>query len=150
VFDRDGTIRFTKKLPDFGSAYHKATVEIVGGQYAALALSQAGWSIISLRTGEEIFSSANPVPSNPSLVTTSNSVSADGNLLFIANGNFGFQVFELKNGNASDITRIGFAPFDALKVGNEFYSANHVAFRGNHLFVASGVGGVNIYTFMHN
>jgi hypothetical protein len=149
VFNSDASVRFSKMIPDFRSAYHKATVEIVDGRYAALALSEAGCIIISLQDGETVFSCSNPAPSDPELLTNTNSVSTDGNLLFTANGNFGFRVFELKNGDFSNAALIGCAPFEQLKVGNDHYSANHVAFKGNHLFVASGVGGVNIYTFVH-
>ena len=75
-----------------------------------------------------------------------NSASADGNLLFTANGNYGFRIFRI-TGNFSSVTRVGYVSFTELTAGDEYYSANHIIFKGNVLFVASGVRGVNIYTF---
>jgi len=43
---------------------------------------------------------------------------------------------------------IGYFPFENLKVGDVPYSANHIDYKNNYLFVASGVGGVNIY-YLH-
>ncbi len=146
VFDLDGTVQYTLKIPDFGSDYHKATVEIVHGTYAALGLSEAGCKVLDLQSGKFVAEEDNPVASGVGIATNCNSVSADGNLLFTANGNFGFQVYRSTNGSFSDLERVGFVPFDQLQSGDDYYSANHISFRGNHLFVASGVGGVNIYT----
>lgn len=146
VFDLDGTLRYIRTIPDFLSDYHKATIEVVRGTYAALGLSEAGCKVLDLQTGTFVVEQANPVIGSGDIKTDCNSVSTDGNLLFTANGNFGFQIYLMKGGSILELERVGFVPFDELKSGNEYYSANHVAFKGTHLFVASGVGGVNIYT----
>ncbi len=103
--------------------------------------------IIYFATVPYLWQADNPAGNDPAIKTNTNSVSADGNLLFTANGNYGFRIFRIKNGNFSETELVGFVPFDELKAGEEYYSANHVTFRGNTLFVASGVGGVNVYTF---
>jgi hypothetical protein len=104
--------------------------------------------VLDLQDGSFVWETGNPTTGNPAILTNTNSVSADNNLLFTANGRFGFQIFRIKDKKFTSVERVGFVPFDELKAGKEYYCANHVAFKGNHLFVASGAGGVNVYTFV--
>ncbi|MBF0432401.1 MAG: hypothetical protein HQK83_14040 [Fibrobacteria bacterium] len=128
---------------NFGSDYHKATLEINGGQTALLGLSEAGTRIISLPDGDELYQNPNPVITS-SLKANTNSVSSDANLLFTANGNYGFRVYKISSSDFSMTEYVGYYPFEGLTEGGENYSANHVEYQANHLFVAAGVGGVII------
>jgi hypothetical protein len=132
------------EIDSFGSDYHKATVEIYAGQTALCGLSASGCTIIDLNTSMTLFSIANPAITAP-LLSTTNSVSADANLLFTANGNYGFRVFRIRNSNFSQTELVGYYPFETMHKNGIPYSANHIEFKSNYLFVASGVGGVNIY-----
>ena len=83
---------------------------------------------------------------NPLHVT--NSVSSDGNLLFTANGEYGFRVLDV-DGNKTDsnfATVAGYYPYNGVTNSNGVnYSANHVVYKSGNLLVASGVGGVQIF-----
>jgi hypothetical protein len=142
--DDNGTLTRQISLPDFGSDYHKATIEVYGGQLGLFGLSAAGCKVIDLKSGATLFSAANPLATLPLLPNT-NSVSSDANLLFTANGNYGFRVFRIKSADFAQTHLVGYYPFSGLVEAGENYSANHVEFKANYLFVASGVGGVNVY-----
>jgi hypothetical protein len=143
-------------IPGFGSDYHKATIEVWDGTHALLGMSEAGWGVIDLRgNGDFLYEETNPdgemceLGGGPLLCNT-NSVSTDGNLLFTANGQYGFRVFSPKNKNQfDDYELIGYynKDFDSSTVPlEEKYSANHVELKANYLFVASGPQGVYIYS----
>ena len=136
----------TKKtdVGDFGSDYHKATIEMFSGQSALLGLSEAGAMVLDLAGPTVLFQK-----DNPSVISTlkpnTNSVSSDANLLFTANGNYGFRVFKIEGANFANTKLIGYVPFEGLTTDGINYSANHVEYKANYLFVASGVGGINVY-----
>jgi hypothetical protein len=140
------------EIPDFESPYHKSTIEMYGNNFALLGLSEAGMKVLDIKDNEEdseyVFQLENPVADYTDKTNT-NSVTTDANYIFSANGEYGFRVLRVldnMNGkNAAFAEVIGYFPFEGLTVGDEPYSANHIDFKSNHLFVASGVGGVNIY-----
>lgn len=88
--------------------------------------------------------------------TATNSASHHKDLVFTANGEAGFRVFQtteaLKRDNppASDwLSLIGFVPFDeTLQDSGDYWSANHVEFSNDTLFVAAGLGGVVVYALV--
>jgi hypothetical protein len=104
--------------------------------------------VLSLATGNVLGHVPLPDPADlgldPSVVVT-NSVSAEGNLLFISNGEAGVYVaqsdipFEQDWGETLHaITVLGKLRFNALQ------SVNHVAYKDGVLFVASGLGGLKV------
>ena len=138
-------------IEGFGSDYHRATIEVYEGTTALLGLSKAGWMAMDLRSAPEtVYSFPNPKCDDSHGGCPTNGVSTDGNLVFTANGGYGFRVFRPQTkGN-----------FDALEVAGRYdvhndptfewrkggHSANHVEMKGRHLFVASGSLGTFVYT----
>jgi hypothetical protein len=132
-------------VPDFGSDYHKATIEVFEGTTALLALSEAGFKVMDLTDGTIIYEAANPDMADGLPYT--NSVSSDSDLIFSANGEWGFRVFSVQNKQFNATTVAGYYPFEGLTdAEDKNYSANHVEYKSGHLFVAAGVGGVQIFT----
>ncbi|MDZ7773004.1 MAG: hypothetical protein U5K31_09755 [Balneolaceae bacterium] len=134
-------------FPGAGTPGAKNTVEIVG-DLALIAAGDEGAHFMNLVNGEII--DTIPVPDaeelglSPDVVTT-NAVSADGEYVFISNGEAGVYVaradeslndFEGENGEELDVGMVGQLQFDDLQ------SANHVSYRHNYLIVAAGLGGV--------
>lgn len=139
----------TVAIPDFGSDYHKATIEVWEGTHALLGLSEAGFKVLDLRSPESgfLFEIDNPEPPAEGMLPNTNSVSTDGNLVFTANGEYGFRVFRPNNNKFQELALIGFHRSE-IQSGNleDKYSANHVEMKAGHLFVASGAYGVFVYT----
>ncbi len=133
------------EIADFNSEYTKATIEVWKGTVALLGLAEGGMAAMDLNTDEIYFTLVNP-DDNPLHVT--NSVSSDGNLLFTANGEYGFRVLDV-DGNKTDsnfATVAGYYPYNGVTNSNGVnYSANHVVYKSGNLLVASGVGGVQIF-----
>lgn len=136
---------------NFSSDFHKATIEMYNAKYAFLGLSEAGLKVLDITEDENnsefVFVLENPTASYTTKTNT-NSVSTDSNYIFSANGEYGFRVLRVLNmggKNAAFAEMVGFFPFEGLSEGGLPYSANHIEYKANHLFVASGVGGVNIY-----
>lgn len=136
----------TFSFPGASVPESKTTVEIAGGK-AFIAAGEEGVQIMCLDDGQIIGSVPRPDPDSleldPAVVVT-NAVTVDGDLLFISNGEAGVYVaqanapFTASNCNPQQITLLGQLRFDDLQ------SANHVAYRGNYLFVAAGLGGVKV------
>ncbi|MBN2531450.1 MAG: hypothetical protein JXB88_01090 [Spirochaetales bacterium] len=128
-------------IEDFNSPEAKATIE-VNGNYAYLGLSAKGFQVCNLVEENILFTFNNP--DGDSLHVT-NSISYDDNLIFSANGEYGFRVLNYTP-PATEASVVGFYSFDGLtdKEGQN-YSANHIAYKSRYLFVASGAGGVSIY-----
>ena len=132
-------------VPDFGSDYNKATIEVFEGNTALLALSEAGFKVLDLRDNSFIFEAPNPDMADGLPYT--NSVSSDSDLIFSANGEWGFRVFTVQSKKFDETAFAGYYPFEGLTDNSgQNYSANHVEYKSKHLFVASGVGGVQIFT----
>ena len=127
-------------------AESKTTVDVAGGK-AFIAAGPDGVQIMCLSDGQTIGSVARPNPADlgldPAVVVT-NSVTVDGDLMFISNGEAGVYVaqgsasFNDNNCNPQSITVLGKLRFDNLQ------SANHVAYESGYLYVAAGLGGVKI------
>ena len=127
-------------------AESKTTVDVAGGK-AFIAAGPDGVQIMCLNDGQTIGSVPRPNPVDlgldPAVVVT-NSVTVDGNLMFISNGEAGVYVaqgsasFNDNNCNPQSITVLGKLRFDNLQ------SANHVAYESGYLYVAAGLGGIKI------
>lgn len=123
----------------------KATIEVWKGTIALLGLSEGGMAAVNLLNDEIYFNIANP---DSSVKHVTNSVTGDGALIFTANGEYGFRVLDVDETkiNTDFATVAGYYPYEGLtdREGNN-YSANHIVYKSGYLFVASGVGGVNIF-----
>jgi hypothetical protein len=149
VYD-EATMTLENTFPFAGAnvAESKSTVQVIGGK-AIIAAGDNGVQVLSLATGNVLGYVPLPNPADlgldPSVVVT-NAVSAEGNLLFISNGEAGVYVAQVM-GTTFDqdwgetpqtITVLGKLRFSALQ------SVNHVAYKDGLLIVASGLGGLKV------
>jgi hypothetical protein len=128
-------------------AESKSTVQVIGGK-ALIAAGDNGVQVLSLATGNVL--GHVPLPDHTELglspdVVVTNAVSAEGDLLFISNGEAGVYVaqadtpFDQDWGETShEIGVLGKLRFSDLQ------SANHVAYKDGLLIVASGLGGLKV------
>lgn len=145
LVEGDDTTGTEITVADFGSDYHKATVEVFEGTTALLALSEAGFKVLDLSDETFVFEAANPEMEGGLPYT--NSVSSDGSLIFSANGEWGFRVFSVSGKQFDEAILAGYYPFEGVTDSSgQNYSANHVEYKSNNLFVASGAGGVQVFT----
>lgn len=128
-------------------AYAKATVEVDSGGLAYVALSNLGLRVVDTKKSNDVvFTLANPAGATRA---DTNSVSTDGDLMFAANGEYGFRVLRLLDKqakSASFASLVGYHALNGATYGNKSLSVNHLAFRNDVLFAACGAGGVNVYT----
>jgi hypothetical protein len=140
------TLLNTWSVPGVNVAESKNTVEVAGGK-AYVAAGPAGVQVVCLSNGQVIGSV--PVPNaaslglDPSVVVT-NSVTVDDDLMFISNGEAGVYAAagsrDFDNSSCSPIT---ITVLGRLRFAN-LQSVNHVAYRGGHLYIAAGLGGVKV------
>jgi len=141
------TLQNTFSFPGAGIPESKTTVEVAGGK-AFIAAGDEGVQIMCLADGQIIGSLPRPDPAelglDPAVVVT-NAVTVDDDLMFISNGEAGVYVAENEEDDFTDdncdpqpITLLGKLRFEDLE------SANHVAYKGDYLFVAAGLGGVKV------
>jgi len=128
-------------------AESKSTVQVIGGK-AIIAAGDNGVQVVSLATGNVL--GYVPLPDNNVLglsrdVVVTNAVSAEGDLLFISNGEAGIYVAKADTRFDQDwgetfhtIDPLGQLQFSDLE------SANHVAYKDGLLIVASGLGGLKV------
>lgn len=136
-------------VPNFKSPYHKATIEMYNANIALLGLSEAGMHIYDMRSTSSTYKTSvfhSPVPQSTGEEVYANSASYDGNLIFLSLGEYGFRVYRVTRDDFSTTTLVGYIPYSSEtdESGNT-YSANHIEYKANTLFVASGVGGVSVY-----
>jgi len=132
-------------VTDFGSDYHKATIEIYDKDMALLALSKAGMKVLDLDNGSRVvYELPNPQTADVAFPYT-NSVSSDKELIFTANGEYGFRVLYNEDEDFENVSVAGYFPFNDPELDDLNYSANHIEYKSDHLFVACGVGGVQIF-----
>lgn len=132
-------------LQNFKSDYAKSTVQMNSHQ-AFLGLSQLGFQVIDLKSQATVFSLANP-DSDVNHVT--NSVSCEGDLVFVANGEYGFRVLTIADSQATGAgfaSLVGYHSLMGAAYDGQRYSANDLRYANGYLFVASGAGGVNVYS----
>jgi len=127
-------------------AESKSTIEIYGNM-AFIAAGSAGVQIFNINNNALIGEIPVPDPSNPDMLT--NAVAYDNCLLFISNGAGGVyvaRVFTDVNSNATtcETELLGYLDFESMT------SVNHIAFKGDYLFVAAGLDGVKIVKVVRN
>ena len=137
----------TFTFPGADVAEAKTAFEIHGGK-AFVAAGSAGVQVVCLDDGQIVGSVPRPDPSSlgldPSVVMT-NSVTVEGDLMFISNGEAGVYAASAEDAfsgtsctDTQPITVLGQLRFADLQ------SANHVHFSANRLWVAAGLGGVKV------
>jgi len=165
----------------FSSPECKSTIDLVAGSdkvlededaLACLALANEGFQVIKMGgtdyCNQMVYSLPNPTMSDPDADAGTVGVAYDGGLIFLANGDYGFQVLQIKGMTQDPVTgatSIDPAQFAELVGYHELtgsiydghYRANNIAYKQRHitvegcsreqnlLFVAIE-DGVNIYT----
>lgn len=111
-----------------------------------VARADAGLDIVS-EDGDLEYHLDNPAALDADLSKThANGVSRDGHRIFLAQGEYGFRYIEYDEKD-QEHELLGYFPYHELTNDHqENYSANALRYSKNHLFVASGVGGVMIFT----
>ncbi len=123
----------------------KTTVEVVGDK-AFIAAGSAGLQVISINSGALLGSVPMPVvPGLDPSVTVANAVSVNKKAAFISFGEAGIYLAVMSRDpkKTSSETPVDLSVVGQLQFGS-LQSANHVAFRGDHLIVAAGLGGVKV------
>jgi hypothetical protein len=173
-------------LNDFCSSEHKSTIDLLAGLpvnekilldeegIAFMALADEGFRVIKMggadHSNQVVYELPNPSMSNPEADPDTVGVAYDGGLIFLANGDYGFQVLQVKGMVQDPITGaksidpaqfaqlVGYHELSGGIYGNGYYRANNIAYKKrqitrdgqsieqNVLFVAVGDEGVNIYT----
>ncbi len=147
TFDRTlGTLVHDYSLDGATIAFSKSTVEVKQGK-AVAALGDGGTQIICLETGAVLETVAQPQVSDlDPAVTVTNAATAYKRTLFMANGEGGVYVaVAASNFNGSDCAVDGLRVLGRLRF-DDLQSVNHVAYRQDMLFIASGLGGLKIVT----
>ena len=136
-------------IVDFGSDYHKATVEVWDGNLALLGLSEAGFKVLDIGSGDFIHEEPNPAPPIAGLLTNTNSASTDGTMIVTANGEYGFRVLRPTGGQFDDVEVIGYFRSEYPPQGSleQKFSVNHVEMERGCFFAAAGAWGVYVYCF---
>ncbi len=124
----------------------KSTIEIHGNM-AFIAAGSAGVQIFNINDHALIGEIPVPDPSNPDMLT--NAVAYDKCLLFISNGAGGVYVAKVltdvnDNATTCETVLLGYLDFDSLA------SVNHIAFKGDYLFIAAGLEGIKIVKVVRN
>jgi hypothetical protein len=141
IFHVDDTTK-TTPIANFGSDYAKATLEVDSKGLSLLALSASGLSVLS--AGKEIFKLSNP---GTDKTVATNGASMDDNLIFSANGEYGFRVLQVLDRAATGAAFASVVGFHAPEVvaGTQKASANFLRYKAGTLAVAEGVSGLGLY-----
>jgi len=126
----------------------KSTVEVIGGK-AIIAAGSGGVQVLSTVSGAVLASI--PIPTaleseiNDPNLRVANAVSVDNDLMFISFGEAGVYVAQADEDFADSGSEgpVSLTMLGKLRFGN-LQSVNHVAFRENYLYIASGLGGLKI------
>ncbi|MFQ6678476.1 MAG: hypothetical protein ACE5D0_09175 [Fidelibacterota bacterium] len=151
IFDRDsGSLTNDWTLTGANIEFSKSTIEIKKKK-AILALGDGGTQIVCIQTGTVIDSIPQPMVSDlDASVTVTNAASIDKRLLFMANGEAGVYVgisdtkFDSKDCDVDNLRLLGHFRF------GDFQSVNHIHYKHDVMFVASGLGGLKILTVQVN
>lgn len=173
-------------LNDFCSTEHKSTIDLLAGLpvedkilldeegIAFMALADEGFRVVKMGgadySNQVVYELPNPSMANPDADPDTVGVAYDGGLVFLANGDYGFQVLQVKGMVQDPITGVksidpaqfaelvGYHELTGSIYDGNYYRANNIAYKKrqiiregqsveqNVLFVAVGDGGVNIYT----
>lgn len=151
--DADLVVSTTHSFDGADVPESKSTIEVVGGK-AFIAAGPAGVQVLSTATGQVLATIPPPdaasLALDPSVVVT-NSVSVDGALIFISNGEAGVYVVQASGDlDGVDSETVPTLSSPARLRFDDLQSANHVAYRNGFLFVAAGTGGLKIVSVIVN
>lgn len=147
IFDRDtGGLTNDWTLTGASIEFSKSTIEIKKKK-AILALGDGGTQIVCIQSGVVIDSISQPIVSDlDAAVTVTNAATIDKRLLFMANGEAGVYVgisdtkFDSKDCDVDNLRLLGHFRF------GDFQSVNHIHYKHDVMFIASGLGGLKILT----
>ena len=124
--------------------FSKSTVE-VWSKNAIMALGDGGTQIVNTESGNVLHTIPQPIVDGLApAVTVTNAASTTNKLIFMACGQAGVYISAISKGSLSGVNNSSeFNNVGSFSFGNE-QSANHVTYRGENLFVASGLGGIKI------
>lgn len=123
----------------------KTTVRVLGGR-ALIAAGSGGLRLLSLATGKVLGTVPVPVVSGVSAaLSVANAADGKGDLVYVSNGEAGIYAVQssLDLEKTTGETNVTLSVLGKLKFAAA-QSVNHVAFDGNTLVVAAGLGGVKI------
>jgi hypothetical protein len=123
----------------------KTTVRVLGGK-ALIAAGTGGVHVMNLATGKIVGSIPVPVVAGvPADRSVSNAADADGDLIYVSNGEAGVYAVSASSdlSLSSGDNNVALTTLGRLRFAN-LESVNHVAFDGNTLVVAAGKGGVKV------
>jgi hypothetical protein len=151
TFDRGGgTVEFDYTLTGATIEFSKSTVELKDGK-AFIGVGDGGTQIVCLSDGSVLQEVAQPLVNGLTAdKTVTNAVTAYKRTMFMANGEAGVYVamapenFDKKGCEVEPLNIVGSIRFDELQ------SANHVLYRNDMLFVATGLGGLKIVSVATN
>lgn len=146
VVNDDEELEASIELGGNSAAESKSTIE-AGNSSSIVSLGDKGLKVVCNENGAELLHiEAVRVKGLDSSVTVTNAASMDNGLIFAANGEAGLYVYETKKGSKIPKTschEIKASLLGSINFGNGF-SANHVVYKKNYLFVATGLGGLKI------
>ncbi len=125
----------------------KSTVQIIGGK-ALIAAGNGGVVLMNLATGKLLGSIPRTIVAGlDSSVTVTNAVAASGQYVYLSNGEAG--VYQAKTAGGQDLSSLTGDTNISMSIQGKLQfkslqSVNHVAFDGETLVIASGLGGVKI------
>ena len=140
-----GTLINTYNFTGTSIPESKSTVQIIGGK-ALIAAGDGGVVLMNLATGKVLGSIPRTIVGGlDSSVTVTNAAAASGEYVYLSNGEAG--VYQAKSGQ--DLTSLTGDTNISLTIQGKLQfkslqSVNHVAFDGETLVIASGLGGVKI------
>lgn len=123
----------------------KTTVRVLGGK-ALIAAGSGGTQLMNLATGKIVGSVPMPVVAGLTVdKTVANAADADGDLIYVSNGEAGVYAVEASSdlGTTTGDNNVPLTVLGRLRFSN-LQSVNHVAFDGNTLVIAAGLGGVKV------
>ncbi len=127
-------------------AESKSTIES-GKTTSIVSLGDKGFKVICHDNNQTLLHVSPPVIAGVAYTdTVTNSVSSDDGMIFAANGEAGVYVYTVSSGSRIAGTQcysLKTKLLGAINFGTHI-SANHVAYKKNHLYVAAGLGGVHV------
>jgi hypothetical protein len=140
-----GAFGNTYSFAGTGIPESKSTVEVIGGK-ALIAAGDGGVKLVNIANGTVVGSIARAiVPGMDPSLSVTNAATGAKQYVYISNGEAGIYVAQASQllENNSGNTPIGLTVLGKLQFATN-QSANHVAFDGSTLVIASGLGGVKI------
>lgn len=144
ALDNNGALLSIKDVG--GATIKESKSSIEAGKYTTLVALGDGGAKLFCGTGASPIASISPATAAgiSALQTVTNAASASGGLLFTADGEAGVRVFGIKGKkNNNKCESVDLPLLGSLNFGKQL-SANGITYDGNYIYVASGLGGLEI------